>query len=353
MRIRSSACVLLFVSSLCVAQEWEQSRHSAPAIIVNGVKVTAGPFAPMLEAFSKAFNPRQDNVRWPLYAYDIGQLEDNFCQEHGEKLSGSAAAFVGPVSSGLIDRSPRYTGIQITDASWFIGACMELVERQENFEQVLNGYLRNVEGFGEYLRDGRLEKIDFGNISKSHGAANDNSNSFACVRQLESGTLSDTSVGGQTELSWDRQVASAEQDSVRLTWSTAADPTQKTIAEMIESLDHGAEVWQFTPRDPGQIGGHFLISFNALQGHLPKDDPSTSLWNDGDIEWEEMSGDDYYRNGSFDMWYFPPFCGEAADDAWYLVSKYRLGFDRDLGFRAKLTPLRPAAVNAARQFAVQ
>ena len=177
------------------------------------------------------------------------------------------------------------------------------------FSVILNPKLelRNVEGFGEYLRDGRLEKLHFDDISESHGVANDNSNSFACVRQLESGTLSDTSVGGQTELSWDRQVASAEQDSVRLTWSTAADPAQKTIAEMIESLDHGAEVWQFTPRDPGQIGGHFLISSNALQGHLPKDDPSTSLWNDGDIEWEEMSGGDYYRNGSFDMWYFLHF----------------------------------------------
>ena len=117
---------------------------------------------------------------------------------------------------------------------------------------------------------------------------------------------------------------------------------------MIESLSEGTEMWQFTPRDPGQFGGHFLISFNASAGHSDGDSAST-LWNGGDIEWEGMSGADYYRNGSFDMWYFPPFCGAAVDDAWYLVSRYRLGFDRDLGFRARLVPLKPAAVNAALQ----
>ena len=121
-------------------------RHPAPAIVVNGVQVDAGPFSSTLEAFSKAFNPGQDNVRWPLYAYDIGQLKTNFCKKHGEKLSASGAAFVGPVSSGLIDSSPRYTGIQITDTSWFVAACTELMERQENFEQVLDGYLDDIEG---------------------------------------------------------------------------------------------------------------------------------------------------------------------------------------------------------------
>ena len=359
MRIRPSACVLLLVSSFCVAQEREQSHHSAPAIIVNGVQVTAGPFASMLEAFSKAFNPGQDNVSWPLYAYSIEQLGNDFCWEHGEKLSASAAAFVSPVSSGLIDRSPRYTGIQITDTSSFIDACMDLLERPKDFEQGLNDYLSKIEGFGKYLRDGRLEKLD---LNKSLRVAD------ACVRHLKLGTLSDASAGGHTELRLDGQAENTEQysveltwsmdtGSVELTWSTATDSAQRTITEMIESLNPGTEMWQFTPRDPGQFGGHFLISFNAPQEDSSRDRsfPSPSLWHGGDIEWEGMSGDDYYRKGSFDMWYLPPFCGEAADGAWYLVSKYRLGFDRDLGFRAWLAPvlLRPEAMNAARQFAVQ
>ena len=186
MKIRPSACTLFLVSSLCVAQEWEQSYHSAPAIVVNGVEVEAGPFSPMLEAFSKAFNPGQDNVRWPLYGYSIGQLESNFCAEHGERLSAGGAAFVGPASSGLMDRSPRYTGIQITDLSWFIRACIELVNRQENFERVLDEYLDSIEGFGEYLNGGRLERINSSSASQVPSGSGGDAD-VACVRQLSSG----------------------------------------------------------------------------------------------------------------------------------------------------------------------
>ena len=346
MKIRPSACILLLVSSVCAAQESERNPQSAPAVVVNGVEVDTGPFSTMLEAFSKAFNPGQENVRWPLYAYDIGQLGNEFCQEHGEKLSASGAAFVGPVSSGLIDRSPRYTGIQITDTSWFVGACTELLNRQENFERVLDDYLFSIEGFGEHLHGGRLARIVVDSPPESYVFAG--TYDVRCVRQIKSGTLSDASVSGHEGLWWASRSGNSEHDPVVLTWGTATDPVHRTITEMIESLSQNTEMWQFTPRDPEQFGGHFLISFNASSRPLDLDSSFTSIWNNGDIEWEGMSSDDYYRNGRFDMWYFPPFCGASVEDSWYLVSKYRLGFDRDLGFRARLVPLRPAAMDAHR-----
>ena len=347
MSIRPSACILLLVSSVCAAQESERSPQPAPAIVVNGVEVNAGPFSSTLEAFWKAFNPGRENVRWPLYAYDISQLGYDFCQEHGEKLSASGAAFVGPVSSGLTDRSPRYTGIQITDTSWFVGACTELLNRQENFERVLDDYLFSIEGFGEHLHGGRLARIEVDSPPESHDSAG--TDNVGCVRQITSGILSDASVSEHEGLWWIGRSGNSEHDPIALTWSTNTNSVHRTITEMIESLSEGAEMWQFTPRDPEQLGGHFLISFNASSRPLNPDSSITSLWNGGDIEWEGMSGDDYYRNGHFDMWYFPPFCGASVDDSWYLVSKFRLGFDRDLGFRARLVPLRPAAMDAAFQ----
>ena len=346
MRIRLSAWILLLLPILCVAQDREQGHHAAPAIVVNGVEVNAGPFSPMLEAFWNAFNPGEEIVRWPLYAYDIRQLGYDFCQEHGEKLSASDAAFVGPVSSGLIDRSPRYTGIQITDTSWFIGACTELLNRQENFERVLDDYLFSIEGFGEHLHGGRLTRIVVDPSPKSYDFAD--TDDFRCVKQIKSGTLSDATFEHEG-LWWAGRSGNSEHDPIALTWSTAVDSVHRTITEMIESLSENMEMWQFIPRDPGQFGGHFLVSFNTSRtsSEDPNEDNSTSSWNGGDIEWEQMSGDGYYQDGSFDMWYSPPFCGPRVGDAWYLVSKYRLGFGRDLEFRAELFPLRPAAVTTS------
>ena len=166
-RIRLSVCILLLAPSLCVAQDREDNHRSAPAIVVNGEQVSAGPFWSMLEAFSKAFDPGQDNVRWPLYAYDLTSLGLVFCVGHAPELSGSESS-------------------------------------------------------------------------------------------------------------------------------------------------------------------------------------RTSLWNEGDIKWEDMSGDAFYQTGNFDMWYLPPFCGANSDNPWYLVSRYRLGFDRDLEFRTRLAPLRPATESADR-----
>ena len=379
MGIRLSACILLLLPSLCIAQDWDQDRHATPAIVVNGLEVKTSPFSPMLEVFSKAFNPGQDNVSWPLYAYQVSSevssevpssLGVDFCEEHGQRLAASGAAFVGPVSSGLIQKSPRsrYTGIQTTDSTWFIDACRKLVNERQRFEEVLDNYLEDIEGVGAYLHGGQLDKLSLSQNSDS--VVNpDNDNSDKCVRQIGSGTLStrtrvdgvrsgDTSAGGHEVLWWTDPVENTGHESVELKWSTIAESTEsvkKTIAQMAKNLSKGTEMWKFTPRDPGQFGGHFLISFNASSENSSSEnsrrDASYTSWNGGDIEWEQMSGDRYYQDGSFDMWYFPPFCGPRTSDSdsWYMVSKYRLGFDRPLGFRARLFPLKPAAMNAALQ----
>lgn len=359
MKLRLSVCILLLAPSLCVAQERAESHRSAPAIVVNGEQVSAGPFWSMLEAFSKAFDPGQHNVRWPLYAYDVTPLGLEFCREHAPELSASGAAFVGHVSSGLIDASPRYMGIQITDTAWFLDTCRRLIERQDDFEQVLDDYLDGIEGFGEYLHDGRLQRIDSASIPDGVSYNRDD----ACVRRVRFGTLDSGAQGnvatfGNADsgmhgglLRWTGRVDNAQQGPVRLNWGAAAD-SARSINEMIRSLADGTPTWQFTPRDPGQFGGRFLITYNHDASSTMQSGggiSGTSLWNGEGIEWEEMSGDADYWNGNFDMWYLPPFCGANSDEPWYLVSRYRLGFDRDLGFRARLAPLRPAAVAAVHQ----
>ena len=102
-RIRLSVCILLLAPSLCVAQDREDNHRSAPAIVVNGEQVSAGPFWSMLEAFSKAFDPGQDNVRWPLYAYDLTSLGLVFCAGHTPELSGSESSRTSLWNEGDIE----------------------------------------------------------------------------------------------------------------------------------------------------------------------------------------------------------------------------------------------------------
>ncbi len=358
MKTLLSIWILFIAPGLCLAQQ-QTNDHSVPAIVVNVTDVNAGIMSSVLEGFSKAFNPWQDNVNWPLYAYDVRSLGLNFCEQHGQKLSDSGVAFVGRVSGDLIGKSPRYLGIQATDISWTLDTCKKLIEPQDsfNFMRRLDDYIGNIEDSHEYLHSGRLEKIHLS--AKLQDVAS--TGNFACIRHLKSGILtrdqepmedpSGERVSVKTGsmfaipsegLQWTGRVGNAEHSPVKLIWSKGSYSV-RSINDMIDSLSRDMEeIWQFTPNDPGQIGGHFLITYNnKSQRHQDRNRSVTSLWNDDDIEWEEMSGGaNDYGIGSFDMWYLPPFCGKSGEDPWYLVSKYMLGFDREQEFRGRIVSLK-------------
>ncbi len=365
MKTLLSIGILFFIApGLCLAQQ-RTDDHSA--IIVNVTNVNAGLLSSVMEGISKAFDPHEVNTNWPLYAYDVRLLGFDFCEEHGRAFTHRGVAFVGRVSGDLIGKSPRHLGIKTTDISRTLDTCKTLMEPQNSFDFMrrLDNHIGNIEDSHEYLHSGRLEKIHLSaKLQDVAGTGNS-----PCIKHLKSGILTQgqkltedpsggTSVGKNRfntntrhlpgGLQWTGRIGNAEHSSVKLIWSEGSHSV-RSINDMIDSLSRDMEeMWQFTPNDPGQIGGHFLITYNKSQRHQDGNRSVTSLWNNNDIEWEEMSGDaNDYGTGSFDMWYLPPFCGKSGEDPWYLVSRYRLGFDRELGFRGWIDSLKAKQISTS------
>ena len=343
MKILLSVCMLLFALSVGADQPLAVREHSerTDGYFVQGTEIRSGPVTTMLEAFSQVFNPWQNNANWPMHAYDLTALGPNFCATYGRVLSVRDLALVGRVAGGLLDNSQRYIGIQTFDDSQFDDICRQVTNPIERsmFIDVLNGYLNNVEGFGKNVNRGRLERINPSMaLIKDSPTTNE-----TCIRRLYSGALSSMHVDGHDnedkELRWSGSVGEPENSSVVLIWDAVSDQS-KSVRGMVESLRKDTDMWQFIPRNPEQIGGSFLVTYNGLSNQRRIGDTGTSLWNNGDIEWEGMLKVEADNAGSFGMWYQPPFCGVSDDDPWYLISDRKLEVDADERFRARIAPLR-------------
>ena len=348
MRALITICILLLAANSGIAQPSTGGDDSGTkaGIFVHGTKVRTGPVASMLEAFSNAFNPWQDNTHWPLHAYSVDGLTSGFCESFSRTSLARGAAFVGRVAGALHDSAPRYMGIQIDNASGFRYICRQVTESPSGFADVLNDYIFGIEGVGTSLHRGRLK-----HLGQSTVVIEDSQTvRETCVRQVTSGSLSlvtesdrlrfaDSFGGEGNEIRWIGSNERSEESLVELVWLEGSAQST-SVWDLVEGLGNGRELWQFVPRESERIGGRFVVSYDSSSREIEVDDSITSLWNNGDIEWEGMPS---VAQDEFEMWYIPPFCGVSSDEPWYLVSDERPGIDLDERFRARIVPLSPVA----------
>ena len=332
MNLLISLGILLLAPSIGAAQT-----------VVRGTEANIGPVASMLEAFSRAFNPRQDNARWPLYAYDVDEPTLGLCGSYSHGLSAHGPAFVTRVSSGLLDGSPRYMGIQIGDEHEFQNICEQITMNRDVFKHRLDDFLGEIEGFGETLHHGRLARL----VPQMQWNGTD----AACVRALNAGVLSSMTDHPRTLPShdsdresegfrWIGQIAETEQSSIEMRWSPVANAATRSVTDVFNNLSNGGNVWQFIPHDPERIGGSFLITPDDQPHRAEADTPVTGMWNSHDIEWDAMPTVPSDGSRPFTMWYMSPFCGVDDNEPWYVVSNRRFRIDGDWEFRTTLMPFR-------------
>ena len=333
MNLLISLGILLLVPNIGAAQT-----------VVRGTEANFGPVASMLEAFSKAFNPRQDNARWPLYAYDVDEPTLDLCGSYGHVLSAHGPAFVTRVSSDLLDGPPRYMGIQIGDEPEFRSICGQITRDRDAFKHRLDAFLGEIEGFGQILRPGHLARL----VPQFEWNGTD----AACARALNAGVLSSMTDHPRTPPShdsdregegfqWIGHIAESEHSSIEMRWSPVANAATRSVVDMFNSLSNGGNVWQFIPHDPERIGGSFLITHDDQSHRAEADTPVTGMWNSHDIEWEAMPTAPSGESRPFTMWYMSPFCGVDDNEPWYIVSNRKFRIDGDWGFRTTLMPFRP------------
>lgn len=353
MRVLISVCILLFAVNTCNAQPSAGSggNGTTAGIFVQGTEVRSGPVASMLEAFSNAFNPWQDNTHWPLYAYSVDGLASGFCENFSRTSLARDSAFVGRVAGALLDGIPRYMGIQIDNTSGFRYICRQVTESPQGFADVLNDYIFSIEGVETSVHRGRLERLGRSAVVVEDSPVVRE----ACVRRVTSGSLSSAGVferlrfagsfdGEGDEIRWvgSGSGGQSEQRQVELIWSEGSGEST-SVWNLVRGLQEGWELWQFAPSEPVRIGGSFVVSYDNSSRRIEVDDSIASSWNNGDIEWEGMPSVVQGEVEPFEMWYVPPFCGVSDDEPWYLVSDERLDIDGSERFRTRIVPLSPIA----------
>ena len=351
MRVLITVCILFLGANSCNAQPSAGSDDNGTraGIFVYGTEVRSGPVAAMLEAFSNAFNPWQDNTHWPLYAYSVDGLGGGACESFSRTSLARGSGFVGRVTGALLDGAPRYMGIQIGDSPGFRYICRQVTRNPIGFADVLNNYIFGIEGVGISVHGGRLEHLDRSTIVVEDSTVGREE----CVRRVTSGNLSLATESDRLSMTamfdgegdsirWIASNAQPDQSPVMVTWVDSSDQLI-SVSDLVGGIQRGRELWQFVPREPERIGGSFVVSYDNSSGQIEIDDSLASLWNHGDIEWEGMPSVVQNEVGSFEMWYIPPFCGVSGDEPWYLVSDERLGIDARETFRTRIVPLNSTA----------
>ena len=336
------SALLFLVPGLALAQEDADKFIRTPGEVVQANQIEVGLLARLLQAASIAFNPWQQNTRWPLYAYRVMDVRTiRGCENFHDVPVGHELAFVSPVG-GDARTASRYIGVQVSEAGEIRHRCNQT---GDVFAQDLDELLSITEARAENLKSGTFERTARQPLSGSK--------QLECERPFMTGTLHLDTLGTGSgsasaatnhlnlPLLW--QGRSKSQDGPNMTLSWTAIPRSPNNADQeeggIESLEAAKNVWRFMPEKPNSLVGTFFLSLDAPA--KPRNGGNvTTLWKDGHIRWPDTPVPENDNPIRFTLWYMPLFCGSEVAEDWYLVS------DRPLrrvssDFRVNMSALDP------------
>ena len=297
--------------------------------MVQANQIEVGLGTRLLQAASIAFNPWQQNTRWPLYAYSVEDVRTTRgCDNFRDVPVGHELAFISPV--GDAQTASRYIGVQVSEAGEIRHRCSQT---RGAFAQDLDELLSITEARAENLERGEFERTDWQPSGENR--------QLECRRPFMIGTLRLDTLAATDHLNW--QGHSEGQDGPNMTLSWTAIPRSPNNADQeeggIESPDVPENVWRFMPEESNPLVGTFFLSSDAPADQT-RGGNVTTLWRDGHIRWPDTPVPENDRPIQFTLWYMPLFCGNEVAEDWYLVSDRPLRRVRSV-FRVNVSALDP------------
>ena len=322
---RFPALLLLILPALAHGQLGEQIDRSLGQQVVEANEIDVGLGTRLLQAASLAFNPRQENTRWPLFAYSFDDvLSTRTCDSFGDIPAGDEFAFVSAASD--VEMMRKLIGVQVDEAEEIRDVCTRIADSPSAFADELNALLLDVEAQAASLQHGVIAALD--DIAPAQDQLN-----RQCMTPFLSGTAhhAGSASSGPTEAMaagepgpahWRGVVAEARGSIITIDW-TGIDSREEEILHarrLLEESGYTAPIWHFRPDDAHHVAGMFFLTGRNSSAQTPFETVDTS-WNDGQILWMGMPISENGPPVQFTMWYAPPFCSEGDELEWYLVSE--------------------------------
>lgn len=309
-----SSVLLFLVPSLALAQE----------NVVQANQIEVGLGTRLLQAASIAFNPWQQNTRWPLYAYSVEDVRDiRGCDNFRDVPVGHEMAFVSRVSD--TPAASRYIGVQVNEAREIQHICSQTEAALDALAQHLDELLSDTEAQAENLQSGEFERTD--------RQPPDENGQLECIRPFMTGTLRLDTLGTESgsaraatdqpdsPVIWQGLLEGHDRPNMTLSWTVIPSSPNNVDQEEegTESPEIAENVWRFIPEESNPLAGTFFLSSDA-PAEERRARHMTTLWRDGFIRWPGTPVPENGHSIQFTLWYMPPFCGNEVAEVWYLVS---------------------------------